>query len=215
MQFSDLPKHHAILLTHADRQVYADGLWKHITSSSPAHRYFNQTVLDIDTARDMISFAQSPYSGEKIALVSFNTASVPAQNALLKVLEEPRSGVRFILVTANKSHLIDTVLSRVRHVSVASEQSEEDARLFLSTPSASRMKLPNILSLLAKTDEEGRKNREATKSFILSVVSALSSLDAEPRFVLETMEVASYASDPSSSGKALLEYLSLLLPVIK
>ena len=37
----------------------------------------------------------------------------------------------------------------------------------------------------------------------------------EARYITETLEIASYASDPSASGKALIEYLALLLPQIK
>ena len=53
------------------------------------------------------------------------------------------------------------------------------------------------------------------KSFILSVVNVLQEKKSEPRYITETLEIASYASDPSASGKALVEYLALLLPVIK
>ncbi|MEN9338018.1 MAG: hypothetical protein RIQ41_332, partial [Candidatus Parcubacteria bacterium] len=48
-----------------------------------------------------------------------------------------------------------------------------------------------------------------------SLVSPLTEKKTNPRYITETLEIASYASDPSASGKALLEYLALLLPVIK
>lgn len=233
MKFSELPIHHALLITHPNRTLYADALWKEINVISPAHKYFNQTVLDIETARDLISFAQSPYSGEKIALVSFHTATLPAQNALLKILEEPPSNMRFILVTTHRLHVLNTVLSRVFHVDlspklslaarlasvdfsdVLQKESADRAALFLQTEPQTRMKLPHIVELLSAQDEEGRKDREAVKACILSLASVAGENNLSSRYITETLHIASYASDPSASGKALLEYLALLLPVLK
>lgn len=218
MKFSELPLHHAVLITHSDRASYGEALWNELSALSPAHRYFNQTVLDIETARAIISWAQTPYNDERIALISFHTAGLPAQNAMLKVLEEPRPGTRLVLLTSNASNLIDTVLSRVHHVrgidntaSIHTSHAEE----FLRTSPSFRMKLSFVVDILAQLDEEGRKDREAVREFILCLVSALSEARVEPRFITETLQVASYASDPSASGKALLEYLALLLPQIK
>jgi DNA polymerase III delta prime subunit len=218
MRFSELPKHHALLLTSVDRTAYADELWKEISVLSPAHTYFNQTVLDIDTSRAIIHWAQTPYNDERIALVSFHTAGLPAQNAMLKILEEPRTGTRFILITTNKEHLIETVLSRVRHIHVEGESDDRMKKIaeeFLATSSSFRMRLSHVVDILAALDEEGRKDREAVKGFILSLVPVLQAKKVESRYITETLEIASYASDPSASGKALIEYLSLLLPQIK
>ncbi len=217
MKLSLIPTHHAVLLIHENREELSNSLWDELQNISPAHRFFNQTVLDIDTARNIITWANTPYNDEKIALISFHTASLPAQNAMLKVIEEPPIGVRFILLTSNKESLIDTVLSRVQEFNNEEQRTknEEPALEFLSTNYSNRMKLPFIISLLAKMDEEGRKDREAVRNFILSLVEVLRSKKVESKYILETLETASFASDSSASGKALLEYLSLLLPVTK
>lgn len=216
MKLSDLPVHHALLFTHPDRRGRADALWQELAHESVAHRFFNQTVLDIDTARAIISWAQTPYNDEKIALISFHTATVPAQNAMLKMLEEPRAGVRFILLTSNKENLIGTVLSRVREYQQTDNEEQvaknDKAHIFLSTPQIVRIQLPFVAELLAATDEEGRKDREGIRRFILSVADTLPKTQSSSRHIMETIEVASYASDPSASGKVLLEYLSFLLP---
>jgi hypothetical protein len=216
MNLADLPSHHAILLVNSERSACGLALWNELQSLSPAHRLFNQTVLDIDTARAITSWALSSYNDEKIALISFHTASIPAQNAMLKMLEEPRRGVRFILLTSNKENLIGTVLSRVHYVQGDASQNDSlSAVEFLKTAPTARMKLPIIVELLSRIDEEGRKDRERVRAFILSVANVLSSVKASPRYITETLQTASYVSDPSASGKALLEYLTLLLPVIK
>lgn len=216
MKLSVIPAHHAVLLIHENREEISNSLWNELQEISPAHRFFNQTVLDIDTARNIITWANTPYNDEKIALISFHTASLPAQNAMLKVIEEPPVGVRFILLTSNKESLIETVLSRVQEIkSEGRKTKSDDAEEFLNTNYSSRMKLPFVVSLLSKMDEDGRKDREQVRNFILSLAEVLKNKKAESKYILETLETASYASDSSASGKALLEYLSLLLPITK
>ncbi len=58
-----------------------------------------------------------------------DTMSVSAQNALLKILEEPPYYVSFILLTPSKSSMLDTVISRVTAYSLADDDNrnnEED-----------------------------------------------------------------------------------------
>jgi hypothetical protein len=214
MKFSELPSHHALLVTCEERGACADSLWSDLSSLSPAHRFFDQTVLDIETARKIISWAQSPHNGERVALISFHMAGLPAQNAMLKILEEPRGGTRFIIVTSDKKNLIDTVLSRVRHVFYGADGKKEKkhADEFLASVPQSRMKLPIVVDILSRVDEEGRKDREAVKGFILSLADRARARSVDRSHIAELLECASYASDPSASGKALLEYLALLLP---
>lgn len=221
MLLSSLPRHHAILVTTANRVETSTDLWNELKKLSPAHKYFNQTVLDIETARQIISWAKSSYNDERVAIISFHTVGIPAQNALLKILEEPPQNTRFILITSNKSHLIDTVLSRVQlHEEKEYSKTYKDAKLFLATTPGMRMKLPYIMELLEKKDEEDRKDREAIREFILSLVTILREKktkkgDGQSRHnhhITEILSAASFAADPSASGKALIEYLSLLLP---
>ncbi len=217
MRFSELPNHHAVLISHENRVVYSNELWDELRLLSPANRFFNATVLDIDTAREIISYASSSYSGEKVILISFHTASLPAQNAMLKILEEPKSTVRFIIITTTKDNLIGTVQSRMRHLHIGNTRDalSSHAYEFLLTTPSMRTKLPYVVTLLAQVDEEGRKDRESVKGFILSLAEVLQVNKVESKYILETLEIAMYASDPSTSGKALIEYLALLLPVVK
>ena len=209
-----LPLHHAVLVVSPDRHTAYTALQGDFPS--PTHKHLNQTVLDIDTARDIISWAKSSIQGDehgnRALVLSFHTITHPAQNALLKILEEPQSGVRFIFVTSSKDRLLDTVLSRM-HVMHHGESSDSSVAVdFLQASPVSRIKLPYITQLLSREDEEGRKDREAVKAFILSLVEVLRKEKVESRYIQEALAMASYAADPSASGKAILEYLALLLP---
>ncbi len=210
--------HHALLITHQKRKELTSELWEKLQATSLAHRLFDPTILDIDTVRSIISWARSSYDGERIGLISFHTAGTPAQNALLKILEEPPLNTRFIIITNDAVNIIDTVLSRLSLVHIETSESLEadnSTKLFLSTNPSQRMKLSCVTQLLEKKDEEDRKDREAVKAFILSLIPVLTSQKVPSQYITETLEIASYGSDTSSSGKALLEYLSLLLPQVK
>jgi DNA polymerase-3 subunit delta' len=214
MKLNALPNHHAVLLIHKDRKTISDALWNELSLSSPAHTYFNHTVLDIDTARAIMSWASTPYNEVRTALITFHIATHQAQNAMLKMLEEPQAHVRFVIVTSNKESLLDTVLSRVVTVGDDESRIPDSVYTFLQTKPALRMKLPEIVALAAREDEEGRKDREAIRQFVLHIVSVLGKEKHIPHtYIQETLRMASYTGDTSTSGKTILEYLSLLLPV--
>jgi hypothetical protein len=208
--------HHAILFVHPNRKEFATELWKELNTASPAHTFYDHTVLDIDTARTLTTWANTPYNEKKIALLSFHTITVPAQNALLKIVEEPTNDIGFVFVTTNKEALIPTLYSRLQHRDTSQTISTSNTpSQFLATPSSERMKLPFVVKLLDAKDEEDRKDREGVRTFILSLTQALSIYPQHAHNLEITLQMASYAGDPSSSGKAILEYLSLLLPEIK
>lgn len=61
----------------------------------------------------------SAYSKNKVYIINnIDNATVPAQNKLLKILEEPPKNVYFILNGVNTSNILSTVLSRVVKVNL-------------------------------------------------------------------------------------------------
>ncbi len=55
-----------------------------------------------------------------------DTMNIPAQNAALKLLEEPPAGAVFLLTAVNAARLLPTVRSRCAELSLNGEQSEAD-----------------------------------------------------------------------------------------
>lgn len=100
--------------------------------------------IRIDAARDLVErAAYRPFEGRRrVAVVDqAETLETGAQNALLKLLEEPPAGSVFLLVTAYPDQLLPTVRSRcpqlrfrplsaeeVAHALLASGRSEDEAR---------------------------------------------------------------------------------------
>lgn len=79
----------------------------------------NRSDLLIEQVRDLIErLGVRPSRGpRRIAIVDdAETLNLPAQNALLKTLEEPPGDTMMILVTSSERALLDTVRSRLRPV---------------------------------------------------------------------------------------------------
>src|SRR5258708_5499254 len=87
------------------------------TQNNPDLHYLNVEgeALQIETVRELATqMVQTPYQSPQSVFVIFQvqTASFPAQNALLKSLEEPPAHVRFILTTDQPDQVLPTIRSR-------------------------------------------------------------------------------------------------------
>ena len=74
-----------------------------------------QKTLRIDTVREFSRFVyqKAVLSPWKIFIINdAHTLNINAQNAMLKILEEPPAGTIFILVAAKKNLLLPTIISR-------------------------------------------------------------------------------------------------------
>lgn len=83
--------------------------------------FYQSDDLLIDEARLIIDEAYIAEVSQKILVIMANSFTIPAQNALLKVLEEPPRNICFLLVAPAKHLLLPTIRSRlpiVMHESV-------------------------------------------------------------------------------------------------
>lgn len=95
-----------------------------------------------------------------------------AQNALLKILEEPPKYVYFIILTASKSKMLETVLSRVTVYSLAAgEDNLTDEDMALVKEFVASILSPNELKLMEHTSKYIKNNRLAGR--VLNILSAV------------------------------------------
>ncbi len=75
--------------------------------------------IKIKTIRELYAFTRSKQHEKLVIIVDdADTMQAPAQNALLKLLEEPPEHVMFILTAHNPQILLPTILSRVQKVEI-------------------------------------------------------------------------------------------------
>lgn len=101
----EVPGHPDVLLV--GRGVYPSGL---LGGASEA------TGISVEQIRRIVlpRVGMPPHEARNLVIVIRNAEelTVAAANALLKTLEEPRSGVHFVLLTSRPAQLLDTILSR-------------------------------------------------------------------------------------------------------
>ncbi len=176
-------------------------------------------TLGIQDVHHISSLAATKSQSESVTIFSigFSSATTEAQNALLKSIEEPAQGVRFVFTIPQVSFLLPTVKSRCMIHDFVSEPSSQELVIlpveFLNTSVVDRMKMVDTVVK--------NKKEPFTRS---DLVIFLKSLEQEisKRNVSDYVEVLSdiytfktYTQLSGCSVKMMLEYLALMLPVSK
>ena len=104
--------HHAYLLIGNPNEIRASLHSVHIQSTSECRSYDYET-FGIDEARRLkLESSLTSVKGGIIFILSFNTITIEAQQALLKLIEEPESGVSFYILAQHEDQLQSTLRSR-------------------------------------------------------------------------------------------------------
>ncbi len=177
-------------------------------------------VFTIDDARMLTTQHErkSFSGGRKIFVIFSDGITIEAQNALLKLFEEPIVGNHFFLVMSEDKDILPTLRSRVQTVAVTEEEKtskekEQFGRKFLSSSIGDRMKL---VSSIAES-----KDKVEAKRLIRSLIDTIHSECSDERSLLrmtpvleDLMKTDDYLSDRSPSIKILLEHIASSAPHI-
>jgi hypothetical protein len=166
----------------------------------------------IEEARELIAAASLKSIGDTTYLLAAASITSEAQQALLKLFEEPQRGTTFILLTPHGA-LLATLKSRMLAYpqKLAIQGSSAAAKKFLKQGAKDRSAA--IAALLK--DEEGV--RERVRDFLNELEAELYTRmeDTDTRVALcDLAQVRSYVGDRSPSLKMLLEHLALSLPTV-
>lgn len=173
-------------------------------------------TFGIDDARDLGERASrsSFRGGRKIFIIEIAFITVQAQNALLKVLEDPTKGTHFFFLMGSVHTLLPTVLSRLMQIRGAVSfvgVENERIRAFLAGTKAER------LAFLKNTEE--MKEKSAAIAFMNCLERRLymeRPFSSEITGALEEIMLCrAYAYDQSPSIKMLLEHVALTTPTMK
>lgn len=90
---------------------------------------FEKGIISVEMIRDIYKKSAQKTKKKQIIVINFaDKMTVQAQNAFLKLLEEPNSNMNFILVVSDISKIILTIISRVVQLNIkpiTTKQSEE------------------------------------------------------------------------------------------
>ena len=176
-------------------------------------RNFDQ--MGIEDARSLISIASLKNTGARaLFIISVASITTEAQQALLKLFEEPQVGTIFILLVP-PGMLLPTLRSRFLAYpdKLPAQKGTGEAKEFLTWPYKKRS---DWITALLKEDED---SRERVRIFLNELEEELHTKITESRDVRESLfEIAhfrQYLSDRSPSLKMILEHFAATLPLYK
>lgn len=206
--------HHAFLIPHRYESI-RDALHARLNADENAPEIVEmiEGTFPIDRVRQLIDLAlrKSEDRGQ-VFLVAFDSILHEAQNALLKVLEEPVPRTHFFLITPNSHKLLPTVLSRLGSSPFEFQASEaSEAKSFLEASPTKRL---DIIKPIIEA-----KDRRAAAELLRNIAVILekkrdvfSDITAWGQTMRQIQALQSYSEDPASSVKMLLEHTALTLP---
>ncbi len=119
---------------------------------------FVREDFKIEDAKEVIAEAYKSEENLKTLILSATSFTVPAQNALLKILEEPPRNIAFVLIAPNKSTFLPTVRSRLALTQ------EKNARLY--EPLSIELGRLDLAGMFAFVKEHDRLKKHEAKALI-------------------------------------------------
>lgn len=181
-------------------------------------RYGLFSVADARKVAEAV--AGVPFAGEhKIVIIAAHRAYHEAQNALLKVFEEPPEGVYLFLILPTLGGLLPTLRSRVQVLApkgvVTKHPHSEIAEEFLKAGKEKRSALIKRLAT-GKDEEERREHREEAIA-LLNGIETMAYADFKrggktATLLSDIAELRGHLYDRSAPVRMILEHISLVIP---
>lgn len=150
-----------------------------ITVTAPEDGKKNITVAQIRNLRNDAFVKPHMASGRVFIIDKADTMNEQAQNALLKVLEEPPGETVFILIAESKAALLDTVISRCTVLSLSVPETEEAVRYIKNSTEYAEEEIRNALDesggnigLSLEILGGGTKSASAAEQFIAYMLAS-------------------------------------------
>jgi hypothetical protein len=177
-----------------------------VEGSDSAH--YRGARMGIDEVRRVIAAAyQTPlHDTHRHFILAFDEFTHEAQNALLKLLEEPPQTARFYIVTRSKGVLLPTLLSRLlssqtEYVDETDAPEKNDEQTFFAASYSDR---------LAEVASRATKKDDVWMGKIMDAIEAKAEETKNARLMRAVVDLRPVFGMPGASKKMILEHLSLL-----
>jgi DNA polymerase III delta prime subunit len=196
---------HAVLIEAS----YTEGLTYLPLASqteSPDTVHLHGSRMGIDEVRSLIREAYTTplYGTERVFVLAYNAFTEEAQNALLKLLEEPPKTARFYIISERPNLLLSTLRSRLVCSDVAPRTDPLfDMHAFLRLSYGDR---------LAEIGSSAQKKDEAWLTDLMHAIETQAHDSKDASLIRSILSLKPYFHTPGASKKMILEHLVLLLP---
>jgi len=183
------------------------------TKGNPDFFYKDYDTFYVEDTRYISSLGQNKTLGKlQVFVLSLKDITLEAQNAFLKITEDPSPNTVFFFVLLNKEILIPTLQSRAMLIEYRKTKQEPNdlAREFYSANPKKRLEI--ILPFHPKEKEDIDKEKILLFLSNLEVVFAVSK---EKEALRDIYDVKKKLQARGVSVKTLLEHLAMVLPFKK
>jgi hypothetical protein len=215
--------HHAYLLEGGDQVL--NSLFEYLekelnidTKSNPDLYFKSFDTFKIDDARELnkIKDEKALGKGKRIIIIKANSFLREAQNAMLKMYEEPIFNTFFFIVVKDKNTLIPTFISRFYFIESSDKVLDfnKEVNTFLKMNLKERIDFIKDFTAKDDEDEEGYiAPRHKALSFLNTLEYIINNKSKKTNADFENLakifKIRSALRDPSSPAKTLLEALAL------
>ncbi|MEK9184892.1 MAG: hypothetical protein AAB866_01860 [Patescibacteria group bacterium] len=168
-------------------------------------------TLTIDDSREIKEFhlcKSFDESGKKISIISTNFITREAQNALLKIFEEPFPGNYFFIITPSSEIFMPTLRSRLMFSSFSSIlKINDNAKKFVKSSISERLAM--VKSLVEDIQDEKKSKADAIE--LVNGIECELVAKKDFRRIEEIIKLKNYLSDRAPSVKKILEHIALII----
>ncbi len=201
--------HHAILLESHDS---LSDILARFASDSVEVYVLPARIIGINEARSLVEEAlRTPFTGNaRLIVVEVESMTVEAQNALLKVLEEPPHTTRFLFILREYVTILPTLRSRFSQVGSFAQVATDSFTSFLQADVPTRLQL--VADRIEKKDDEWvLALRTGLRAYLTTDRNGLPG----PEAIRRMSYVLGKLGTRGASAKMLLEELAFSLPMVQ
>lgn len=224
--------HHAYFVA-GDREegiknalAYAEGALGMPLTGNPDILIERHGLFTVDDARRIATKAElAPLGDKKIFIIAANRLFHEAQNAMLKLFEEPPAETTLVLVVPSEGDLIYTLRSRLQPLPGANESAaiSEEAEAFAKGNAAAREKVVESILDRAKSDKDEEKQEARAKALRLAeglartahkawLAAGPGARDELQAFLHDIDRLIPVLHERAAPLKPILEHLSIIAP---
>ncbi len=180
------------------------------TKANPDFLHSSYETFSIEDSRKLKQFQQEKAFGDKkVFIISFNFITREAQNALLKIFEEPITGTHFFLITRSVHVLLPTLVSRLFVFEYKNDRYNKDVEEFISLHPAKRLEYVQKI-ITSKDKFEAIRFLDSLEI----VFQKKAFYKKYPQFAKELIQLKKYLFLNGSSVKLVLEHVALTFPIM-
>ena len=182
-------------------------------TANPDVVVYRYSHFPVEDARRIVSAAsQAPLKEHRLIVIAAERLFHEAQNALLKVFEEPAEGTTLVLVVPAEGQILPTLRSRL--ITLPGEKVAQELHPFIEAKEEERKKM--IVKLLDRAKSDKDEEKQAARAEAIRIIEDLTRVVHAQRgditLLTELNRFLPILHERSAPLKLIFEHLLIVLP---